>query len=80
VAPEINIRLDVPLLPALRARADAEGVSLNVLCRTLLQDGLRRALPSESERTASVEEELHEGLGDLDRRLSRIERLAEGAV
>jgi hypothetical protein len=57
----------VPLLRALRARADAEGVSLTVLCRTLLQDGFGRALPSESERIASVEEELREGLGDLGR-------------
>src|SRR6185437_11175569 len=39
--PEIPIRLDPPLLRALRRRADTEGVSLNELIRRLLRDGLR---------------------------------------
>ena len=39
--PEIPVRLDPPLLRALRRRADTEGVSLNELIRRLLRDGLR---------------------------------------
>ena len=39
--PEIPIRIDPPLLRALRRRADTEGVSLNELIRRLLRDGLR---------------------------------------
>ena len=40
--PAIDVRLDPPLLHALRRRADAEGVSLNELIRRLLRDGLNR--------------------------------------
>ena len=38
----IDVRLDPPLLDALRRRADAEGVSLNELIRRLVRDGLNR--------------------------------------
>ena len=38
----IDVRLDPPLLDALRRRADAEGVSLNELVRRLVRDGLNR--------------------------------------
>ena len=41
-APVIDVRLDPPLLRALRARADLEGVSLNELIRRLLAEGLKR--------------------------------------
>jgi len=40
--PVIEVRLDPPLLDALRRRADAEGVSLNELVRRLVRDGLSR--------------------------------------
>ena len=38
----IDVRLDPPLLDALRRRADAEGVSVNELVRRLVRDGLSR--------------------------------------
>jgi hypothetical protein len=38
----IDVRLDPPLLDALRRRADAEGVSVNELVRRLVRDGLNR--------------------------------------
>jgi hypothetical protein len=38
----IDVRLDPPLLEALRRRADVEGVSLNELIRRLVRDGLNR--------------------------------------
>ena len=41
-APVIDVRLDPPLLRALRARADLEGVTLNELIRRLLAEGLKR--------------------------------------
>jgi hypothetical protein len=41
-APVIEVRLDLPLLRRLRARADLEGVSLNELVRRLLAEGLKR--------------------------------------
>jgi hypothetical protein len=41
-ATEINVRVDLPLIRALLARADVEGVSLNVVCRRLLAEGLER--------------------------------------
>jgi len=41
-APEIGVRLDPPLLRALQARADIEGVRLNELIRRLLAEGLKR--------------------------------------
>lgn len=40
--PVIEVRLDPPLLDALRRRAGAEGVSLNELIRRLVRDGLNR--------------------------------------
>ena len=40
--PAIEVRLDPPLLHALRRRADAQGVSLNELIRRLVRDGLNR--------------------------------------
>ena len=38
--PVIEVRLDPPLLHALRRRADLEGASLNELIRRLVRDGL----------------------------------------
>jgi hypothetical protein len=40
--PVIDVRLDLPLLRALRACADQEGVSLNELIRRLLAEGMKR--------------------------------------
>jgi hypothetical protein len=40
--PAIEVRLDPPLLHALRRRADSEGVSVNELIRRLVRDGLNR--------------------------------------
>ena len=41
--PVIEVRLDPPLLQALRRRADAEGASLNELIRRFVRDGLNSA-------------------------------------
>ena len=38
--PVIEVRLDLPLLRALRRRADLEGASLNELIRRFVRDGL----------------------------------------
>lgn len=38
--PVIEVRLERPLLDALRRRADAEGASLNELIRRFVRDGL----------------------------------------
>jgi hypothetical protein len=52
-APEIGVRLDPPLLRALRARADLEGVRLNELIRRLLAEGLKRERESRGLSAAS---------------------------
>lgn len=74
--PVVDVHLDPPLLRALRAQADLEGVSLNELIRRLLAEGLKREreahgvglgpLPSASDHVEDDTFSLFEGARDGD--------------
>ena len=70
----LHVRVDPLEKERWRSQARAEGVSLSAWVSARLNG----KTVATDERLASVEEELRDELRDLDRRLSRIESLAEG--